>query len=299
MTKLDRAEESLASGDGVASPPPTQPYDLTTERGDYPLREGPPRRSVVVCSHIRSGSTLLGEAIYQAGGGGLPLEYFHRGFRPHFEARWGAQSLDDYIRTVHRHRTDPTGTFGVKLFWYDLMEMAQELDGVAPDEAPRPAPAKIHIPDYRRFFAKVEHAFPNPIFVHLRRRDRVRQAVSAVRASDTGQWRSIPESPTKPAKGEPRYDFARLADLAANAQACHAHWTALFAALDVEAYEITYEELYGDYETSVCELLRWIGAETTDVSAPRMRRQSDQASEAMAVRFLTERARRRAAQATG
>jgi LPS sulfotransferase NodH len=266
-------------------------------QADYPAWEGPPRRSVVICTHMRSGSTLLGEAIWRAGGAGMPLEYFHRGFRPRFEARWETPDLGDYIRAVHRHRTDPTGSFGVKLFWYDLMEVAHERDGASAAEVPRWRPAELQADDYRRLYAKIEAAIPNPVFVHLRREDRVRQAVSALIAEQTGEWRSIPGA-NRRARGEPRFDFARLAALAANAQACHAHWTALFAALGAEAYEITYEQLYGDYEASVGKLLRWVGAETTDVRAPRMRRQSDDASEAMAVQFLTERARRRAAQAT-
>jgi LPS sulfotransferase NodH len=272
-------------------------YDLMWEGADFPPWEGAPRRSVVVCSHPRSGSTLLGEAIYQAGGAGLPLEYFHRGFRPRFEARWGTPKLEDYVRVVHRHRTDPTGTFGVKLFWYDLMDVAHEHDGVPAADVPHWRPGEPQAEDYRRLYSKIEAAFPNPVFVHLRREDRVRQAVSGLIAEQTGEWRSIPGAGER-ASGEPSFDFDRLSALVAYAQACHAHWTALFAALGAEAYEISYEQLYGDYEASVGKLLRWIGAQTTDVSAPRLRRQSDDASEAMALKFLMESVRRRAHQAT-
>src|SRR5262249_3954211 len=72
-------------------------YDLATERGDYPDRDGPPNRTLLVCCHPRSGSTLLGEAIFTAGGLGCPLEYLHRGFRPAFAARWKTPDLDAFI----------------------------------------------------------------------------------------------------------------------------------------------------------------------------------------------------------
>ena len=52
-------------------------YDLAGPEGDYPEWDGPPRRSIVLCTHPRSGSSLLGEALTFAGGFGCPLEYFH------------------------------------------------------------------------------------------------------------------------------------------------------------------------------------------------------------------------------
>ena len=59
-------------------PPSASPYDLTLAGADCPRWDGPPRRSILICSHPRSGSTLLGEAIRFAGGLGCPLEYLHR-----------------------------------------------------------------------------------------------------------------------------------------------------------------------------------------------------------------------------
>jgi hypothetical protein len=105
-------------------------YDLATARYDYPIRTGPPRRTVLVCSHPRSGSTLLGEGLYFAGGLGCPLEYFHAGFRPGIASRWECSTLPEYARAVYQRRTDPTGTLSVKLFWRDMAELAIEL---APD----------------------------------------------------------------------------------------------------------------------------------------------------------------------
>jgi LPS sulfotransferase NodH len=267
-------------------------YDLMGARHDYPTWEGPPRRSVVLCTHPRSGSTLLGEAIHQAGGAGMPLEYFHLGFRPRFEQRWGTRALDDYIGAVHRFRTDPAGVFGVKFFWRDLEELAHERDGGPRHDVPRPPPDRLDAADYRRLFAKIEAAIPNPVFVHLRRQDRLRQAVSARIAGQTGRWRRVEGAPLAPSKAESSYDYEQLAALMSYSKACHAHWSALFAAIGVTPYEITYEQLSRDYVATTRGVLQRIGARSDDVPAPRLSQQSDSGSEAMAVRFLLERASR-------
>src|ERR1700761_3198901 len=101
------------------SPLPVRPvsYDLAMAAHDYPAWHGEPRRSILICSHPRSGSTLLGEALYFAQGLGCPLEYFHPGFRPPMAERWHAPEIRRYAQSVKAHRTDPGGTLAVKLFW--------------------------------------------------------------------------------------------------------------------------------------------------------------------------------------
>src|SRR5947207_3029397 len=105
----------------------SEPYDLATAGHDHPLWDGLPRRTILICTHPRSGSTLLGEALYFADGLGCPLEYFHAGFRPTFTARWGCADIVDYGRAVHRWRTDMSGIHSVKLFWRDVAELAGQL----------------------------------------------------------------------------------------------------------------------------------------------------------------------------
>ena len=114
-------------------------YDLSLSANDFAPWEGSPARSIVICSHPRSGSTLLGEAIHFAGGLGCPLEYLHRGFRPTLAARWQAPDLDTYVAAMHRWRTDPSGTVATKLFWQDVEEIAHER---APDRFPPPGAAR-------------------------------------------------------------------------------------------------------------------------------------------------------------
>ena len=264
------------------------PYDLASVAHDYPQWEGPPHRTLLLCTHPRSGSTLLGEALYFAGGLGCPLEYFHAGFRPSFARRWNAPDYDGLSAAVRRHRTSPGGTLGVKLFWRDIEEIARDADpalehfaNVPPSEAPA---------GYYATLAKhVARLFPNPQFIHLWREDRLRQAVSAVLAVETGRWRSIPGATREDASATAPFDADRIERIMSYSDFCHGHFRNLFAAMAATPHTLCYEALTADYGTSVRTVLRHLGSDA-EPRAPRMRRQADEASEAMVLRYLRERA---------
>lgn len=273
----------------TAAPHPS--YDLVAAEHDFPLRAEPPRRTILICTHPRSGSTLLGEAVYFAEGSdgalGCPLEYFHVGFRPTLEQRWGVSDIGNYIAAVHRHRTSPDGTLAVKLFWRDVAELAAELaPGRFPDlvaTAPRDVPAEC----YRDLMTLLDPIFPNPQLVHLVREDRVRQAVSAAVATNTGVWRSIPGVDDRAPAREPAFDYEQIERLIAYSDACHGHWRNYFAVSGTPPITVTYETLVTDYAGTVGDLVRRLGGSGASPS-PRMRRQGGSTSEAMVARFLRE-----------
>ena len=264
-----------------------KPYDLALQEHDFPYREGPPQRSILICTHPRSGSTLLGEALYAAGDLGCPLEYFHRGFRPGLERRWNVQGIDALTQAAHSRRTTASGILSAKLFWQDIEVIAHELD---PGRyAPPPwTSAEITSPQaYRDLRISIGHIFPNPTWVYLLRRDRVRQAVSALVATQSGVWRMIPGVGDASCAAEPVYDRERIAALVALANYTSDRWTKFFDAITACPYVVTYEDLDRDYETTVTDLLRHLDR---PVKAPprRMRRQSDARSEALVLRFLRD-----------
>lgn len=265
-----------------------KPYDLATVDHDYPARDGPPARTVLLCTHPRSGSTLLGEALYFAGGLGCPLEYFHAGFRPAFASRWAAPDLEQLAAAVRRHRTEANGTMSVKLFWRDIEEIAREADpGLADfaDVPPGDAPADY----YRALASHMGRLFPNPTVVHLRRDDRLRQAISAVVAVDTGRWRSIRGMDGQSALGAPVFDTERIERIMSYSDYCHGHLHNLFGAMGVKPLPLSYEALTTDYSTSVGRVLAYLGSDA-EAPAPRMQRQADADSEAMVLRYLRDRA---------
>lgn len=271
------------------TPPPPKPYDLVLAEHDYAGWSGSPLRTLLICTHPRSGSTLLGEALYFAGGLGCPLEYFHRGFRPSLAARWNARTLAAYVRAVHHKRTDRTGMLSVKLFWGDVEALAAELDPIRfGDLAGRPT-GDMDMSTYREIASLLAPIFPNPEFVHLERKDRVRQAVSGLTASQTGVFRIVPSMGSKVAKAEPEYDFTRIASLVAASDYCHQHWRNFFDATGASPISLTYEGLASDYSGNIQRLFDALGCSASPPSI-RMKRQSDSENEAFVLRYLREHA---------
>lgn len=262
-------------------------YDLTRADHDYPPHEGPPTRTVLIATHPRSGSTLLGEALYFARGLGCPIEYFHRGFRDALTARWGTQSLAEQIAAVHRNRTDPAGTLGVKMFWRDVAEMAAELDAARFGDLAGKLPDAVTADDYRAIAALLAPIFPQPRFIHLERADKVRAAISGLTATQTGLFRVIPDMTEQPAKGVAEYDFDRIDGLIAQSEQSHRHWRNFFAATGAAPVTLTYEQLASDYEAGVRRVLDALGS-GAPVPPVRMKRQSDANNEAFVLRYLRE-----------
>jgi LPS sulfotransferase NodH len=268
-------------------------YDLATIEHDYVAWDGPPRRTILICSHPRSGSTLLGEALYFAGGLGCPLEYFHTGFRPALAKRWATPELTAFVKAVTTFRTDPGGTLSTKLFWRDVVEMAIELEPAHFTDLMHGLPAATSPQTYRDLAALLSPFFPSPTYIHLSRRDRLRQAISAVRAKDTGLWRSIPNVGEQVPQADPQFDIDRIERLIGYSDYCHDHWRNFFAAIGVTPHAVTYEELAANYQPTVANTLRFLGS---DAEPPpvRMRRQSDNHSEAAVLNYLRAQARDRA-----
>lgn len=261
-------------------------YDLTLACNDYPLRETAPVRTILLCTHQRSGSTLLGESIYFAGGLGCPLEYFHPGFRPALQARWKADDLPSYARCVQRYRTSEPGVLAVKLFWRDVEQLVFELDPRGFARLQQGA-ADLTVDTYREIGAALSFFFPNPTVIHLVRQDRVRQAVSHLVAAQTQVWRSIPCIATRAPGQRPSYDYRRIADFINYADYCHAHWDNFFAALDIVPLRLTYEDLLQDHPGTVARVLRSLGRDVP-VSPRRMLRQASGDNEKFALQFLRD-----------
>lgn len=262
-------------------------YDLVAAEHDYPEWRGAPRRTLVIASHLRSGSTLLGEALYAVGGLGNPLEYLHVGFRPAFARRWQADTLDDYVAALHRRRTDTSGTLGIKLFWRDLAETAIEAGACSQLDSGLPPGGQ----DYAALYVHLQRLLPNPVFVYLYRADRLRAAISAFIAGQTQVFRALTLEDLQRTQQDVAYDYNGILRLLGVQDAAHAHWRAFFAANGLQPQVLTYEALNANYEGTLRGLLQGLGADAhAPLPQPRLTRQSAEYSEALLLRFLRDEA---------
>lgn len=252
------------------------------------------RLSYIVCSTQRSGSTYLCQLLGSTGVAGRPEEYFEAraetGLPPHpayFLAglrRTGAGIRDDLrqtdappysdLRTVrdwaaHLDRTFRAGTtdngvFGAKLMWNQLPDIEQ------------------HAAALREYAGLgrvelLERLFDRPHYVWLRRRDKVRQAISLWRALQTRTWRL--EHPDSHGS-EPVlvYSFEGIDHLRRRLTADDDAWGRFFEDHRIPCLELTYEEdVAPDPGAAVARTLEFleIGLPSRWRPAARTVRQSD------------------------
>lgn len=221
----------------------------------------PFRIAYLVCSTQRSGSTYLCQLLTSTGSMGRPLEFFEAraetGLPPHpgyFLAglpRTGAGIRDDERTThgpeysdlttvdgweAHLERTfalgtTPNGVFGAKLMWNQLPDLEQ------------------HAAAIERFaglsrIELLEELFGGELgvrFVWMRRRDKVRQAISLWRALQTRTWRlehpdGDQDSPIL------TYSFEGIEHLRRRLSGDDEAWSRFFDRHGIDALELVYEE---------------------------------------------------------
>lgn len=279
-------------------------YDLGGAGADYPERDGAPGSTLLLCTQQRSGSTLLAEALYFAGGTGCALEYFHGGFRPSFAGRWQTADLSAYVERLYRHRTDPSGMLGVKLFWSDIVTLVQELAGGGTDRsagvpagesasnnmdrrAAELAGARVDRQVYRDVHALLAPLFPRPRYLRLTRDDKIAQAISTSFARQRRRWRQIDSA--DPAHRRPvEFRFHGIASALSRIQRHDAHWQGYFEANQIEPIDVRYEALAENYDGEVRRVLDLLGRHDAAVPPARMHKQGDAQSEQFGAQFRAQ-----------
>ncbi len=236
-----------------------------------------PGKSYFICFTVRSGSTLLSQLLADTGIAGRPKERFYHNITP--EAPRG-DTIPDYRAYVERvlaADTTPNGVFGSKVgggYWNDFVRRLRSIDGCAD----LPLRGALH-----RFF-------PDLHYLHLTRRNKVRQAVSHWLAIQTDRWSSA-DAARNP---EPRYDFAAIDHLLQEIIIREAVWAEHFSEHGIQPYAITYEDFVQHPAETVCAILEYLDIERpADFTppAPAYQRLSDDRSEVWLQRFRREKQR--------
>lgn len=241
--------------------------------------------SLILCATPRSGSTLLCDLLAATGLAGCPASYYRGEDIEEWAHQLGVPSGESaeferaYLEAVRREGTGTTGVFGLRLMWTTLPELAARLAQLFPG-----------LPSHS---ARFESAFGEPLYLHLSRRDKVAQAVSRLKAEQTGLWHVAADgserermAPPQP----PRYDRIRLAKLLAEAECDDRAWTSWFAQQSITALRVYYEDLAADPRSVVATILSALGrnAEAARAVEVRTARMADAESRAWIARFARE-----------
>ena len=242
----------------------------------------------VICTSPRSGSTLLCKLLGATGVAGMPGSHFHEpsiaSWLEYYQLAADASeaprdTLARIFAAAIAKGTAGTGMFGLRLQRHSFSFFVEQLGMLHPG-----------LPNDR---ARFEAAFGRTLFIHLTRLDKVAQAVSCLKAEQTGLWHVAPDGTeverTAP-PAEPQYDGAGLRRLYDEFNGFDAQWPKWFAAEGIRPLRITYDELSADPLATLRRVLAELGLDpvAADPVVPGVAKLADRTSAEWASRFRAE-----------
>ncbi len=218
------------------------------------------KRTYIICATPRSGSTLLCDLLTETGVAGRPDSFFNFDafdWPNYFNlstAKWNDNYDFDqsYLDAVLEYGTNNTSVFGMRLMWESLGDLEKRLESFFPG-----------LPnDHARF----RSAFGEPVYLYLCREDKVAQAVSDLRAEQTGLWHRWADGTERErlkSSGKAVYDAQALAQLVEVAHEHDAAWVKWFADNEITPVHFTYESLAVDPQETLATVLSALGLDAT------------------------------------
>ena len=238
-----------------------------------------PTLSCIICCSPRTGSSLLSYALEDSGQAGCPIEYFSPMGEASSAGKWGLPahySLGNYLRSIAAETMTDNGAIATKLFIPHLTHLlyrarAEFTPGLSENEV-------------------MEECFPHPRYVYLRRNDRVRQAISFMRAMNTKEFeRTQADANSRPgAAADFDPDPARIRSYVEAFAKQEREWQDFFERNQITADEVEYEDLANDYQGTVLRVLDSFGITPPSklrLPPPRTVRQSDDVTERIVARY--------------
>jgi len=188
-----------------------------------------------------------------AGVAGRPESYFRRQGQQDYAVQWGiSRSPDggfryaDYVRAALAAGRTDNGVFAARMMWETLEEVVGELGMMNPDLS-------------GDGIGLLARAFGRVRFVYLRRDDVVAQAVSLLRAEQTGVW----HDPVQTTRAEPghgaQFDFDQVHQRVQMIGQHNSAWQEWFSAAGIEPFAVLYEELAADPAGITRRILDFLG----------------------------------------
>ena len=243
----------------------------------------------IICGTPRSGSTLLCEMLAASGLAGRPNSYFRQQDIVYWADRWAVPHPDGvetaefdraYLAAMLQAGRGGTEIFGLRLMAPSVADAARRLDRVAGAEGD--------------VTERLAAAFGPVLYIQLSRGDTIAQAVSLVRAEQSGLWHLAADGSVLEGAEELRpmvYDGDRIATLVRELSRDNAAWGAFFAAHGIAPLRLSYESLTADPQAALATVLTALGRDPAiarGVAVPTAKMASG-TSRQWAEKFRTER----------
>jgi LPS sulfotransferase NodH len=231
-----------------------------------------------LCGTPRTGSNLLRFSLDKANCG-HPAEGYHK--YANRDLGWGYDEKDfiRYNRQMIQNQTSPeTGIFGLKIFWEQFQYYLDQCEQAPITGGQRLTP-----------YEKVAVFYPEVKFIFIRRRDKLRQAISLVKAKQSNLY-IVPKN-RRSAQTQPvrfRYNSRMISYYLGLFAAHDTHWENFFKLGGITPYTVWYEDLIAKYNRSVKEIIRFIGFEAERVRRSPFVKQSDEVNELWYQRYRKE-----------
>ncbi|PLP60654.1 Stf0 sulfotransferase [Mesorhizobium loti] len=213
--------------------------------------------SYIICGTPRSGSTLLCSMLTETRVAGRPHSYFRQQDIAEWAEDWGveqsrgsddAQFDEEYVAAMRRVGADGTGIFGLRLMWVSVSDASRRLDNIAGGKAD--------------VAARLEETFGPTLYIHLSRLDKIAQAVSLIRARQSGLWHRNSDGSVLEGEETPRpitYDGDHIGQIARELEEDDACWADFFKSRGIEPLRLTYETMSADPQLALSKVLSALG----------------------------------------
>ena len=255
---------------------------------------------------------MLAQALSGTGLAGRPFEYFNaiELGQPKMREILGDSTLVDGLPKILAAGSTPNGTFAAKIHWSHFRHLGMRITGEWQDSERRAmndllrsqlpnllSLANAHALLRSRFsdlrlhtlsYALLQSRLPDLRVIWLRRQNMVARAISHFRARETGIWYQ-PASNGGTIQGRQLlgFDLAEIHLLHCIGTFQEDSWQHFFREHKIYPCHVSYEELIGDYESTVRRVLEFLDIkdERALIPPPRSAKQSDALSEEWEERY--------------
>jgi LPS sulfotransferase NodH len=204
----------------------------------------------IIAATPRTGSNFLCETLLATHVCGKPREYAARADQHQWSNVEGFRSHEAYVRHYLDSGRTPNGVFGTKLMWGQIVAMAYD--------------QKLKIePTCEDILLTVADLIGPCRYLFLRRKDKLRQAISYYRARATGSWvaekrdKLIADSQETPVP----FDCAAINACMLELESDNASWSAYLSSCGCDTLHLYYEDIVSSTEMWVRRICTFIGEE--------------------------------------
>lgn len=244
--------------------------------------------SYIICTSPRSGSILLCKLLAATGIAGNPASLFYRPTLPDWLTRLGLilvetvaerELLETIFEAANRKERGDTAIFGLRQQRHGFDFLCEKLAILHPG----------NLSDCER----IQRIFGTTLFIHLTRTDKLAQAVSYLKAEQTGLWHLAPDGTelerTAPNRA-PVYDRDAIRAHVETMTAYDRAWETWFEREAIAPLRLSYDDLSDDPRATLRTILLHLGLDpaAADRVAPGVRKLADETSREWGARFRAE-----------